>query len=246
MACEIVAEVATAHGGDIALAKEMIARCAEAGAHWVKFQSYQTKHLRPGDPQEAWLKQAELSDDAHYELKAACEAAGVKFLTTIFTMDRVQFLAGLGLSTIKIGSGECHERELTTACGEYWSTILVSYDPYYPYGLITHNTKLSLPRFMRCISRYPTPLAFARRVAVVGGYQNMAGGWCGWSDHCIGLEACEDAIMSGAQYIEKHVQFDNQKRPSQPWEMTLSELKQLRKFVDDGPERFIARWQYGL
>lgn len=237
MGCEIIAELHTSHGGDIALAKEFIKRCAEAGAHWVKFQSYQTKHLRPSDPQEAWLKQAELSDEAHHVLKSACEAAGIKFLTTVFTADRVPFLVSLGLEAIKIGSGESFEVELVRAATRTQiQSVFVSHD----IGQMALWDARA--RYFRCISRYPAPLEYARSVVRLVPPDHQVG----WSDHCIGLAACEDAIMGGAQYVEKHMTFVDAKRPAQAWEMTLAELKQLRKFVDDGPERFIGRWQANL
>src|SRR5882724_8764760 len=150
MPAQLICELATSHGGDIALAKEMIQRCVEAGAHWVKFQSFQVKHLRPGDPQADWLKQSELSDDAHHELIAACQEAGVKFLSTVFTADRVPFLASLGLEAIKIGAAEASEAQLVDDCIQAFTFKFISLTSPYsrcaPGGRAVNGC-----RFMRCL-----------------------------------------------------------------------------------------------
>jgi len=99
-----------------------------------------------------------------------------------------------------------------------------------------------LVEFFRCLSRYPTPAACARSsygpIGRYGAYHN------GWSDHCVGLEGCYTALMCGATIIEKHVQLPNQARPPKPFEATMDELKQLRAFADEDPQRFIGRWQH--
>jgi sialic acid synthase SpsE len=41
----IIAEAGVNHNGDIGLAKDLIAAAAEAGADWVKFQSFKAANL---------------------------------------------------------------------------------------------------------------------------------------------------------------------------------------------------------
>lgn len=251
MAVEIVAEISSNHGGDIVLAKEFIHACAEHGADWVKFQTTRVKHLSPADPQYDWFKRAELSDDAHHELKAECEKAGVGFLTTVYNAAEVPFLASLGLDAIKIGSGEAdcaplaealrasNIRRVIVSLGlqsdtqrvafAWWSTPVAQ-----NYGWSWQRD--SRVEFLRCVTRYPAPAMCA-----AGPYN-----WpvVGWSDHCVGLNGCRMAMIDGARVIEKHVMFPHQKRPPKPYEATMAELKDLRQFADDDPQRFIGRWQY--
>src|SRR3990167_1645472 len=250
MSIELIAEVSSNHGGSIPLAKEFIWRCAEAGADWVKFQTTRVTHLRPDDPQYAWFQQAELSDDAHHELKAECERAGVKCLTTVYHYADVPFVASLGLEAIKIGSGEAQDPRLASAVmATPITAVLVS------LGLCGNAPTASAfgvdqwwgrTRFLAAVSRYPAPLGLAALVfrdqpqAVTWGYPLLAG----WSDHAVGLSECHAAIVSGASIIEKHVQLPNQARPPKPFEATMDELKQLRAFADEDPQRFIGRWQH--
>ena len=227
---ELIAETSTNHGGSVALAREFIWRFAEAGADWIKFQTTRVKHLRPDDPQYAWFQRAELSDDAHFELKAECEKAGVKFLTTVYHPDDVPFVASLGLEAIKIGSGEATDFTLRTAVYHAGFTRV-----FVGCGLGTvwyqHHADL-----LRCVTRYPAPAALAS-YAYGREYK-------GWSDHCVGLDGCQIAICRGASIIEKHVCLPNQARDLKPYEATAYEFKQLRAFADEDPSRFLGRWQH--
>jgi sialic acid synthase SpsE len=252
MAVEIIAELSSNHGGSVELAKEFIWRCAESGADWVKFQTTRIKHLRPDDPQYEWFRRAELSDEAHLELRDECTKAGVKFLTTVYHAADVPFVASLGLEAVKIGSGEAGESSLAgavmassipriiVACG-------ITHACDTPYFKIRRSW---WPRqhvdFLRCVCRYPAPdesvsAAVRRRFVAGGTYSDRA---TGWSDHAVGVGACRIALLHGARIIEKHVQLPHQARPPKPYEATMEELKALRQFADEDPARFVGRWQH--
>jgi N,N'-diacetyllegionaminate synthase len=233
---ELIAEVSSNAGGDMALAKEFIQRYADAGANWIKFQSYQVKTLRPNDPQLDWLAQAELSDEAHYELIEECQRNNVKFLTTVFHHSRVPFLKSLGLDTIKIGSGEASNVDLAFALVKAeFARAIVSCGLASPDRLPLNAHRVHLDR-LHCVTRYPCPPSMAD---VLYGRTLQ-----GWSDHCIGLDGCKIAILRGARIIEKHVQLQHQARPPRAFEATVEEFKQLRAFADEEPERLIGRWQH--
>lgn len=227
---ELIAEVSSNHGGDLGLAKEFIHRFAEAGADWVKFQTTRVKHLRPDDPQYAWFTRAELSDEAHFELKAECEKAGTKFLTTVYHADDVPFVRSV-TDTVKIGSGESDEASLLRAVQDAgFSRVLVS------DGLVRQRTYYYAER-LACVTRYPAPHGCVPEAFdAFGVYQ-------GWSDHCVGLDSCKLAILRGATIIEKHVCLPNQARPVRSFEATIEEFAELRAFADEDPTRFIGRWQ---
>lgn len=234
---ELIAECSSNHGGDISLAKAFIHQYAEAGADWIKFQSYQVRTLRPGDPQRDWLAAAELSDDAHHILKAECEQAGVQFLTTVFHASRVPFLKTLQMPAIKVGSGEAAEMSVVDAVSGGWPCIFVSTGISPPNVLSAWDGRASGVRYFRCVSRYPCPSEAA--------YQQYFNRRVGWSDHCVGLEGCRVAIMGGARIIEKHVSLPQQKRERRSFEATVNDFKELRAFADDDPAQFIGRWQHG-
>lgn len=224
---ELVAEISTNHGGDLALAKEFIKRFADAGADFIKFQYTRVKHLRPDDPQYAWFASAELQDDQFAELKATTEAAGAKFLLTVFNWRDVPAVRQLSTDAVKIGSGEAYQQDLLQEVDDAnWPRVFIS-GPVYGWEQF------------RCLSWYPTP----QRAALAAAQQPFDRDVVGWSDHAIGIEPCQLAIINGARIIEKHVQLPNQARPCKPYEATVEEFKALRAFADQHPDRFIGRWQ---
>lgn len=250
MRVELIAEIASNHGGSIPLAKEFIWRFTEAGADWIKFQTTRVKHLRRDDPQYAWFQQAELSDEAHHELKAECARAGVKFLTTVYHPDEVALVRGL-CDTVKIGSGEAAEVRLAQAVmAASFTRVFISCGivagPRVPPVYNGFGQPPVMISMLRSVSRYPAPSHAARwtygQRACCEDIDDRSY-YNGWSDHCVGLEGCQVAIVDGASIIEKHVCLPQQARPVRPWEATVDEFKALRAFADEDPQRFIGRWQ---
>ena len=121
---EIIAEVGVNHNGDPALAADLIAASARAGADIVKFQtfkaeklvtrqavqaSYQQRNLGSdsGSTQFEMLRRLELDFAAFHELKAECIRHGVRFLSTPFDIDSALYLVDdLGETLVKVGSGD--------------------------------------------------------------------------------------------------------------------------------------------
>lgn len=239
MAVELIAEVSSNHGGSLSLAKEFVHAFAEAGADWVKFQTTRVKHLNPADPQYAWFQQAELSYDAHEALIDECRKRKVKFLTTIYNPAEVRLLIALGVRAVKIGSGEANDESLKLGIWEHRTW----FDRMFISRGMDHWVQPSVPSSMemlRCVTAYPAPLSACAQVPY-----DPHGLEVGWSDHCVGLDACKGAILMGARVIEKHVQLDGQARPSKPYEATTREFYELRRFADDEqPSRFLDRWQF--
>ena len=111
----IIAEAGVNHNGDIAKAKALIDKGAEAGVDYVKFQTfkaeklvtkqaqraaYQDKNTQNNDSQYEMLKKLELSQTVHQELIDYCKVKGVKFLSTGFDNDSLAFLAQLRICLI--------------------------------------------------------------------------------------------------------------------------------------------------
>src|SRR3990167_840792 len=101
---EIIAELATSHGGDVALAEDMIAAAADSGAHTVKIQSYTLARLNPTDPQREWLTRAYLTEAAHERLIKCCERHRVRFLSTPCDPESLEMLRRLGRQRFKVAS----------------------------------------------------------------------------------------------------------------------------------------------
>lgn len=257
---EIICEVASNHGGDPGWQERLIEMVAGAGADTVKFQSYQTRHLSPTDPQYAWLKQAELSDDDHVRLLRVCKQHGVSFLTTVFHADRVAFLAGLGLPAIKVGSGEAGNVALLRAVAEhpwrvYLSTGLMTRAELERANALLGHRPVTL---MHTVSVYPTPMDKVN-LGRMHWLEQHANRPAGYSDHTEGAAAAMAAMAMGAESVEVHVSAKTAPR-CQAWDKTAAEVAYLVNFRDavdrmkrpgrmlwdvTEPRPYVGRWQRG-
>jgi sialic acid synthase SpsE len=231
--CLLVAELATGHGGDVALAGDMIRAAADAGADLVKLQSYTLSKLNPRDPQRDWLTKAHLDTAAHEQLLQVGRDCGIEVFSTPFDAEALQMLRDLGLKRFKIASSESASDWWMPTDSEEW---VISY----PWG---NRREFSGPRWphrvhLTAVPLYPTPLEAVGRAQLLDG----------WSDHGVGLSACYRALALGAQMLEVHVTLPGRSREL-AFDKTPTELRMLRKFAEDCAtmtsgvsEQFRTRW----
>ena len=231
--CRLIAELATNHGGDLALALDMIAKAADAGADIVKTQGYQIKNLPPTDPQYAWFAQSELSNAAHETLMHACETHGVQYLSTAYTASDLTRLAQLGQRAVKIGSGEGPHQSFVRAACATMDAVYVSV----PWGQCPYAFTDDRITWLSAVPLYPAPVETYARVLPQPGY----------SDHHVGIDVARLAIARGATVLEKHFHVVGRGR-NQAWNMTAADLTVLRAWAETcqtalSGTRFDARWR---
>lgn len=228
-----IAEAASNHGGDIKLAREFIRIAADIGVDYIKFQSWQASKLSRDDPQYDWFVKSELSDSAHHELIDECSKRNIKFLTTVFDIDRVMFLKQIGLKEVKVASPDLGSSRLLNLLRENFEHIIVSTGMHYMTEIekaaeVLADTDFT---FMHCTSIYPTPnekvnlerMQWLKRFTPSVGY----------SDHSIGTDAVKIAIAQRASYIEKHFCLGKY-GPGRvmPWDATPEQMAEIVKFAE--------------
>jgi N,N'-diacetyllegionaminate synthase len=186
---QIVAELASNHGGNIGLAHEMIQAAAGAGCDYVKLQLYDASRLKPDDPQKAWLQQAQVERPFLDACLAWANIAGVKLAASVFGIPQAQMALAAGLTTVKLGSGESGRDDLMKECVRRFKTVWVS------VGLARQKRLWDghVVTFYG-VSQYPTP--YMRGLAAL--MQRPAGYAFAWSDHGLDLEVAKEAILHGA------------------------------------------------
>ena len=117
----IIAEAGVNHNGDLNLAEQLVDAAVSAGADAVKFQAfraeelackhapkatYQLKRTEKSQSQFAMLKALELDRKSHQHLMSRCAEKKIEFLSSPFGKRSAAFLEDLGVSTLKIPSGE--------------------------------------------------------------------------------------------------------------------------------------------
>ena len=127
---KIIAEIGWNHMGDMSLAKKMIDSASKNGADICKFQTWSEKNLKSGawdkDGRREIYKKAQLSENQQIELKKYCEYRGVRFLTTIFNKNDLNFLFKINPDMIKIGSPEVYNLELIQSCLLKFDKVIIS------------------------------------------------------------------------------------------------------------------------
>ena len=209
----LIAEIGWNHFGDMSLAKRMIDEAFKSGADYAKFQTWSVKRLKNGawdsDGRREIYKKAELSEENHRELIEHCNSIGIKFLSSVFSIDDAQLLKKLNVEEVKVPSFESRNHELLKYCDNNFNTIFMSTgtskldEIKYSVNLI-NNAKLYL---MHCVSMYPCNYnnANIKKMKKLMQIHDLVG----YSDHIQGSDSAKIAISEGAVVIEKHFTLDN-------------------------------------
>jgi len=218
-----IAEAGINHDGDLDKAKKMIDVAVEAGADYVKFQSFKAKKLvtidaltssyidkgsHSGESFQDLLARLELNEDAHRELKEYCDSRKIKFLSTAFDNDSFDFLLDLGIDLVKVASGDVTNLPLlkhmaTAQLPMVMSTGMATLGEIEDAIEAIESTGNCQIILLHCISWYPaeietTNLRFMNTLKSAFGYP------VGYSDHTLGINMSVAARALGAVVLEKH------------------------------------------
>ena len=263
----IIAEAGVNHNGSIELAKQLVDKAAVAGADYIKFQtfrtenlvaksaclaSYQKKNILASDnSQFQMLKKLELSPAQHEELIDYCKNKGIRFFSTAFDLDSIDYLHSLDLGLWKIPSGEVTNYPfLKRIAGFNQKTILSTgmcsiqdvrnaVEALYKNGLSKENLIL-----LHCNTEYPTPFEDVNLKAM-DTLKKEFGVEVGYSDHTRGIEIPIAAVALGATVIEKHFTLDrnmegpDHKASLEPEELKamVSAIRNIEQALGDGVKR---------
>lgn len=244
----IIAEAGVNHDGSVERAVALIDAASDAGADAVKFQTfradalaverapkaaYQTRAGARGESQRDMLRRLELSQADHRTLAARCEARGIGILSSPFDVESLAFLTdGLGLETIKIGSGEITNGPLLLETARRARRIILSTGmstlqeiaaalDVIACGIAGAEAPNAIteavpgPRrdladrvtLLHCTSAYPAPIAEVNLHAMATLAHHFALP-IGYSDHTKGNTIAVAAVACGARVLEKHLTLD--------------------------------------
>lgn len=246
----IIAEAGVNHNGSIELAKQLVDKAVEAGVDYIKFQtfkteklvaksaqmaSYQKKNIGTDDnSQFAMLKKLELSPKQHDELIVYCKEKGIKFFSTAFDLDSIDYLHSLNLGLWKIPSGEITNYPYIKKIAQYGEPVIVSTGMCEMQDienavatLLKWGTKKEDIIILHCNTEYPTPYQDVNLKAM-DAIRNKFGVEVGYSDHTKGIEVPIAAVALGATVIEKHFTLDrNMEGPDHKASLEPDELKAM-------------------
>lgn len=250
----IIAEAGVNHNGSIHLAKQLIDVAADAGVDMVKFQTfktenlvsrtapkavYQQKNLPDGDvSQSSMLKKLELSPAQHLELIEYCNCRGVRFFSTAFDLDSIDFLGNLHVGLWKIPSGEITNYPYIKRIASYSEPIILSTGmstmdevKEAVQVLLKFGVERSQITILHCNTEYPTPMQDVNLRAMQTLHFEF-GVNVGYSDHTRGIEVPIAAVALGATVIEKHFTLDRtMKGPDHKASLEPGELKSMVRAI---------------
>ncbi|MBP6755040.1 MAG: N-acetylneuraminate synthase [Bacteroidia bacterium] len=226
----IIAEAGVNHNGDINLAKKLIDVAVEAGVDYVKFQTFKSESLVSKSAKKAdyqientqdstenqlqMLKKLELSHEQHIELMAYCRQKDISFFSTAFDLDSLVYLKELGLTMVKIPSGEITNLPYLRKAAELFSKVIISTGMSTLEDIekalnvfLTAGIKREAIYILHCNTEYPTPMKDVNLLAMLS-IKNKFNVEIGYSDHTLGIEVPTAAVALGAKMIEKHFTLD--------------------------------------
>lgn len=254
MSTIIIAEAGVNHNGDINLAKQLIDAAAIAGVDYVKFQTFKSDKLvsknaekanyqkentnDSNDSQLKMLQKLELSEADHYKLIDYCKSKDIKFLSTAFDLESIDFLNKLNIDLFKIPSGEITNYPYLEKIGSLGKHIIISTGmaTIEEIGnamavLIKNGTLRHQITVLHCNTEYPTPMEDVNLKAM----ETIADTYSvpiGYSDHTLGIEVPIAAVALGATVIEKHFTLDKTlPGPDHKASLEPDELKAMVKAI---------------
>lgn len=245
----IIAEAGVNHNGDLNKAKQLIDVAVMAGVDYVKFQTfkaeklvtksakraeYQDNNTKDNDSQFEMLKKLELSTENHYLLMDFCNEKGIKFLSTGFDLESLEFLHKIGIKLAKIPSGEITNYPYLKKTAQLFSEVILStgmatiQEIKEAIKVLTKNgVSAEKIVILHCNTEYPTPMEDVNLKAMLH-IKKEFGVNVGYSDHTLGIEVPIAAVALGATVIEKHFTLDkNLPGPDHKASLDPNELKAM-------------------
>ena len=263
----IIAEAGVNHNGDIGLAKKLITAAAEAGADFVKFQTFRAKNVvavsapkaeyqkktpESSESQLEMIQKLELSREDHKVLIEECRVNGIGFFSTAFDFQSCDLLMELDcLEQVKIPSGELTNLPLLRYISRFGKPLILS-TGMAKLGEIEAaieaieiaGTPRRLITVLHCTTEYPAPMGDVNLRAMVA-MRRAFGVNTGYSDHTLGIEIPIAAVALGATVIEKHFTLDrdligpDHKASLEPHELKamIEGIRNVERALGDGIKR---------
>lgn len=233
----IIAEVGINHNGELSTAIEMIRVAKEAGADAVKFQTFRAAEF-VGDPQQLFtyrsqgeevtesmlemFRRYELPREAWHEIKNACLARDITFMSTPQNRSDLDLLIEVGVPAVKIGSDDFTNLPLIRSYAQCGLPLILSCGmadlAEVHQALQAAGAADGYPvAVLLCTSQYPTPPTDVNLRKLATLQHTFPQIPVGFSDHTQGSLASSLAVALGAVIFEKHFTLDRGARGPDHW-----------------------------
>ncbi len=239
----IIAEVAQSHDGSLGLAHAFIDAAARAGADAIKFQTHiAAAESTPGEPwrvkfskqdesRYAYWQRMEFTPEQWHGLKTHADEAGLKFMSSPFSLEAVELLEQVGNYAWKIASGELGNTPMLERIAATGGPVFLS-SGMSPLSEVdaavaffkAHGNPLTV---LQCTSAYPSP---PEKIGLnlIPFYRARYGTPVGLSDHSGSIYPGLAAAVLGIDVLEVHLALHRDMfGPDVIASVTTEELAQL-------------------
>jgi len=223
----IIAEIGINHNGSLEATKKLIDVAKVAGCDYVKFQKRNPdvcvpEHQKDKLRETPWgvmkyidyKKKIEFGKEEFDEIDAYCKRVDIKWTTSVWDLDSLDFSLQYNLDCIKIPSALITDSKLLEATAQKYDEIILSSGMSTEQEVddavnlaLKHAKKVVL---MHCNSAYPAPIN-ELNLSCIHTLKNKYGNQgviIGYSGHESPLYTTLAAVSMGARYIERHITLD--------------------------------------
>ena len=215
----VVAEIGINHGGDLAVAMEMVRLAACAGCECVKHQTHfvddeMTEEARsifpPNAKESIWdvMERCALGRDEEIRLKEYAESLGLIYISTPFGRAAADFLNEIDVPAFKIGSGEADNLPLIRHVAGFGKPVIMSTGMQTVEALRASVAILDRAgieyALLECTNLYPSPPEHVSLKGIKALRSAFPNATIGFSDHSIGPEMALASVALGALIVERH------------------------------------------
>lgn len=247
----IIAEAGVNHNGSLEIAKQMVVAASEAGADYIKFQTfipeklvsryarkaeYQQRITNLEESQLEMLQKLTLSQGDFIELKEYCKQKKIGFLSSPFDVESILFLDKLKIDFWKVPSGEITNFPYLLEIGKTGRPVVMSTGMSRLEDIkaavdCLKNAGTKEISLLHCNTEYPTPMKDVNLKAMET-MRNALQLPVGYSDHTQGIEIPIAAAAMGSSILEKHFTLDRgMEGPDHSASLEPGELKAMVQAV---------------
>ena len=224
----VIAEIGVNHNGSLDRALRLVEVAANAGANAAKFQSFKADRLAAlnagtvayqrdfagGATQHANAQRLSVQQQPTIAARwqPQCRDLGIEFISTAFNSLALDLLCEIGMTPIKIPSGEVTNIPFLRDCARrglpiILSTGMANLEETQKAVDVLRTSGAADITILHCTSAYPTKLADVNLLAMQTLEREIKLP-VGYSDHTQGIFVPPLAVAMGACVIEKHITLD--------------------------------------
>jgi len=196
----IIADIGSNHRKDLKTAIKQIGRVAECGVNAAKFQLF-SEHELYGTGEKALC----MPVDWLPELKKACDASGIEFMCSAFSVEGIEKVNQF-VSKHKIASCEMKHVDMIEAAKKSGKQTIISNGAAHVdevLELLNYcDSQEFKPWILECVAAYPAS-PYDYNLTGLPEYEDRTGR-CGLSDHTTTTQLILPAIQGGASVFEVH------------------------------------------